>query len=78
MSEDVGQNRKSIGVKRTNLSTIFPGALGISTELREESDRLNEAIDDLLEFFKNGTAVHASSLAAIEFVAAVKKARGEE
>ncbi len=72
----IGQ--KSIGVKKTNASSVFPGCLGVSTELPEESKALNEAIDGVLEFWANGTPVDPHAFVALDFIAAVKKARGEE
>lgn len=41
------------------------------------TERLTYAIDDILEYLKNGTPVHPGSLVAIEFQTAVALARGQ-
>ncbi len=43
----------------------------------EKTERLNAAIDDLLEFIVNRTPIHPGSEQAMEFICAVAQARGQ-
>ncbi len=45
--------------------------------LHTATREFNEALDQVLEFWANGTAVHAESLAAKDLIEAVKSARRE-
>ncbi len=51
------------------------GSVPDSKTYHKATSELNDRIDDLMCFWKHGTAVHEESVAALEFIEAIKKAR---
>ncbi len=55
---------------------VAESGTGLDIHYRK-TERLNAAIDDLLEFIEHNTPICSSSLQALEFVCAVAQARGQ-